>query len=210
MRLVFVLLILTACSVAPPEPTPDIRPTAEALVNQRLAEKEREALIEVAVQQQLGAIRATPTPLQTSTPTATPLPTPEPTATPVPTPTPRPAPTATPRPMATPDLGHISWIDRELVLTGQYPLIEWMWGPTPENPWVYLGNTKRWAVHGDRIAKDQEIAVLSAQAWCRLKPTERLKLMEYAVWLGNNIYDWLDQQYGIQGAWSRCPPAGSY
>lgn len=199
---VAMVMLLTACSVPAPEPTPDLRPTVEALVNQRLAEKEQQALIDVAVQRQLESIRATPTP--TLSPTATRIiPTPVPTGTPTPTPTP--TPTATPRPSPTPDLRGLNWIDRELVTTGQLPLIpEWLFPPNTGQTLVFKTQL------GDRVAQGQKIRLVGIPDWCTLKPTQRLKLMEYAVWLGNNIYDWLDEQYSIRAVWDRCPPAASY
>ena len=60
------------------------------------------------------------------------------------------------------------------------------------------------------VTQGKYIRTLSSQSWCQLSPTQRLMLLDYAVWLGNDIYDWLDQQYGIRAAWNRCPPAGSY
>ena len=220
-----ILILLTACSVATPESTPDLQPTVEALVNQRLEEKEREALIEVAVQKQLEAIRATSTPQPTPTPTATPLPTPtpEPTATPVPTT--RPSSTATPQPTAKSyDVSHISWIDREIFSTGLPPMIpDWL-GPYvigPADPYTLSaiargtypltppppGEIRKLP---SRVWQGQELALISPQVWCQFSPTQRLMVLEYAYWLGNDIYDWLDQQSGISGAWNGCPPAGSY
>ncbi len=103
------------------------------------------------------------------------------------------------------DLSRHNWIDRELVLTGQLPLIpNWLFPPQTEEPFV--ANTKK----GDRVAQGQEILGLSDEDWCWLKPTQKLMLMDYAEWLGNNIDDWLDEQQEVRRALDRCPPASSY
>jgi hypothetical protein len=210
------LLLLTACSVATPEPTPDLQPTVEALVNQRLAE--REALVEVAVQKQLEAIRSTPTPMPTPAARPLPTPTPEPTATPVPTL----RPTATPRPVIS--LSSTNWI--ELVhAEGLLPLIpEWLEpyviGDSEYAQTLVLSAAARGAFPppppGETCAlpravwQGQEFTQIPSQAWCQFSPTQRFAVLEYADWLGNNIYDWIDQQSGIQVVWNQCPPAGSY
>ena len=94
---------LLACnspsSPPPPEPTPDLNATVEAVAATKLA-------LPTAAPTSTPGPTATPTPV----PTATPIPTPTPTAAPEPTPTPAPIPeptltplpTATPRPIATP------------------------------------------------------------------------------------------------------------
>jgi len=95
------------------------------------------------------------------------------------------------------DLSRLNWIDRELVLTGELPLIpHWLFSPVTEEPFVWN------AEYGDRVAQGQELRV-SAQDWCWLNPTRKLTLMEYAEWLGNNTDDWLER-----GALDRCPLAG--
>jgi len=92
------------------------------------------------------------------------------------------------------DLSRLNWIDRELVLTGELPLIpHWLFSPVTEEPFVWN------AEYGDRVAQGQELRV-SAQDWCWLNPTRKLTLMEYAEWLGNNTDDWLER-----GALDRCP-----
>ncbi len=95
------------------------------------------------------------------------------------------------------DLSRLNWIDRELVLTGEQPLIpHWLFSPVTEESFVWD------AEYGDRVAQGQELRV-SAQDWCWLNPTRKLTLMEYAEWLGNNTDDWLER-----GALDRCPLAG--
>ncbi len=103
------------------------------------------------------------------------------------------------------DLSRLNWIDRELVLTGQLPLLpNWFFPPLAEEHFVTN------AEKGDRVAQGQELSLLSRGEWCPLSGTERLMVMDYAVWLGNNKNDWLDEQTWIKWAWDRCPPADSY
>ena len=95
------------------------------------------------------------------------------------------------------DLSRLNWIDRELVLTGELPLIpHWVFSPVTEEPFVWN------AEYGDRVAQGQELE-LSAQEWCGLNPTRKLTLMGYAEWLGDNIDDWLER-----GGLDRCPLGG--
>jgi len=102
------VLLISACDFVKatnptPEPTYDLQPTVDALVNQRLAKTQQEATVKAEVQRVVAQILA-PTPtrviapkdMPTLTPTAMPAPTPKvvptaaPTPTPIPTPTPRP------------------------------------------------------------------------------------------------------------------------
>ena len=151
-----------------------------------------------------------PTPLPTVAPTATPtkVPTATPTATPTMIPTRTPIPT--PRPTATPiDLSQLKWMDREYVLTGQYPLVpEWLeaiiFHQTPE------GRLTRKLTPG---LEDQPLRSPSSQYWCqRLKPSERLKLLEYVVWMGFHLQDWMAYVRASGGnlMFIQCPPATYY
>ena len=45
--------------------------------------------------------------------------------------------------------------------------------------------------------------------WCDLKATQRLIVMDYVVWLGTTINDWLEERDEIRWAMDRCPPADS-
>ncbi len=93
------------------------------------------------------------------------------------------------------DLSQLNWIDRELVLTGQLPPIpDWLFPPIAEESFVE--KTEK----GDRVAQGQEMLRWSGADWCRLTPTRKLMLRDYAVWLGDNIDDWL-----VRGARDRCP-----
>ena len=103
------------------------------------------------------------------------------------------------------DLSGLDWIERHLVLKGELPLIpNWLFPPKTSEPFVDK------AGKGDRVAQGQKIMRLSIQDWCGLHQTHKLMLMDYAVWLGNDIDDWLEKQYGIRAALDRCPPADSY
>lgn len=144
--------------------------------------------------------------------------------TPMPTATPRLAPTAAPRPTATPEFGHINWIDLEIFSTGLPPMIpDWLRpfviGPTdPYTASAILrgvlpgGPAPSGTVRSEpsRVWKGQELVLISPQTWCGFSPTQRLMVLETAVWLGSNINYWLDQQSGILAAWGQCPPAQSY
>jgi len=102
------------------------------------------------------------------------------------------------------DLSNLNWIDRELVLTGELPRIpNWFFPPLAEER--FIGNAEK----GDRVAQGQEFWLLSRGEWCGLSPTERLKVMDYVVWLGNDTSDWLDEQKEIRRAWDLCPPGDS-
>ena len=103
------------------------------------------------------------------------------------------------------DLSQLNWIDRELVLTGQLPPIpNWLFPPIVEEP--FLAKAEK----GDRVAPGQEFWLLSRGEWCGLSATQRLMVMDYAVWLGNTISDWLEEQHAIQSSLDRCPPAVGY
>ena len=124
-------------------------------------------------------------------------------------------PTWTPPPIPTPtqtpiDLSQLNWIERELYLTGELPLIpEWMPKGILEGPH-----------EPGRISRQLEVKAPSVQTWCELLPSQRLKLMELVVWEGQDIYDWVyyvtktsPAPYGggVAVHWlDRCPPAGSY
>ena len=100
------------------------------------------------------------------------------------------------------DLSQLNWIDRELLLTGQLPPIpDWLFPPRTEEPVV--AKTEK----GDRVAQGQEFWLLRRGEWCGLSPTERLMVMDYVVWLGNDTSDWLDERGEIRWAMDRCPPA---
>ncbi len=102
------------------------------------------------------------------------------------------------------DLSNLNWIDRELVLTGELPRIpNWFFPPLAEER--FIGNAEK----GDRVAQRQEFWLLSRGEWCGLSPTERLMVMDYVGWLGNDTSDWLDEQKEIRRAWDRCPPGDS-
>ncbi len=101
------------------------------------------------------------------------------------------------------DLSSLNWIERELILTGELPRIpKWFFPPLAEDRLVW--NTKK----GDRVAQGQKLRRLSSWDWCDLNAMERLMVKDYALWLGNNIDDWLDEQK-IRDALVRCPPAVS-
>jgi hypothetical protein len=102
------------------------------------------------------------------------------------------------------DLSDLNWIERELVLTGDLPRIpNWFFSPPAEEHFIW--NAKK----GDHVAQGQEFGLLSRGEWCELSPTERLMVMDYVAWLGNDTSDWLDEQKEIQQAWDRCPPGDS-
>lgn len=89
MKKVWILLglvtsMLVACGpIATPGPTPDLQPTVEALVNQRVAKMQQDAMNAKAKSIIAEMLAATPTPLPTptATPTKTPTPVPPPTPT---------------------------------------------------------------------------------------------------------------------------------
>ena len=102
------------------------------------------------------------------------------------------------------DLSDLNWIERELVLTGELPRIpNWFFSPPAEEHFIW--NARK----GDRVAQGQEFGLLSRGEWCELSPTERLMVMDYVEWLGNDTSDWLDEQKEIQRAWDRCLPGDS-
>ena len=149
---------------------------------------------------------AEPTPTPTATPVATPAPLPTPTPVPTATstiaPTPTPTPTLTPTPTPTPvDLSQLNWIERSSYVNGELPEISsWLL------PLVESGE------EGDSVA-GQTVLIPTAEQWCHtLLPSERLKLLDYVVWLGYHYEDWVWQVGRTIGDdWlSRCPPASSY
>ena len=103
------------------------------------------------------------------------------------------------------DLSDLNWIERELVVTGELPPIRNEFFP-PRVEQRIVANTRK----GDRVAQGQKINAVSDEDWCSLSATGRLMLKDYAVWLGNDISDWLDEQHKIRWAMDRCPPADSY
>lgn len=101
------------------------------------------------------------------------------------------------------DLSDLNWIDREVVLTGELPRIpNWFFPPLTEEPIVTN------AEKGDRVAQGQEFWV-GGKDWCGLKDTQRLMLMDYVVWQGQTISDWVDSQR-LTSVMDRCPPAAIY
>ncbi len=101
-------------------------------------------------------------------------------------------------------LSKLNWIDREIILTGDLPRIpDWFFPPHAEERFIWS------AEKGDRVAQGQEFWQWTRAEWCALSPTERLMVMDYVGWLGNDTSDWLDEQNFIRSAWDRCPPADS-
>ena len=143
-----------------------------------------------------------PSPTPTATPVPTPVPTPEPTATPTEAPTATPARTPTPTPTPTPvDLAQLDWIERNNYVDGELP-------PIPD----WLAPLVDDAEDGDTV-EGQTVLIPTAEQWCHtLLPSERLKLLDYVVWLGYHYEDWVWQVgRAIGDDWlSRCPPANSY
>jgi hypothetical protein len=118
--------------------------------------------------------------LETTIQAPTRVPTIPPTAIPMPTLTPTARPTQVPPTTAT-DLRTLNWIDRELRLTGQLPLIP-----------AWLVPLVSGAKSGDRVAKGQQ-PLAGITAWCqRLTPSQRWMYLEFVAWQGHNVADWLD------------------
>ena len=125
---------------------------------------------------------------------------PSPTPTRAPTPTPTPAPTTTPTP-APVDPGQLDWIQRHQHEHGELPAIPGWLAPLVEN-----------AGEGDTV-EGQRVLIPTAEQWCHLlRPSDRLRLLEYVTWLGYHYEDWVwEVGRAIGDDWlSRCPPAGSY
>ena len=129
-----------------------------------------------------------------------PMPTVTPIPIPAPAPTPTPAPTSTPMPTSV-DPGQLDWIERHRHENGELPLIPGWLAPLVDN-----------AVEGDTV-EGQTVLIPTAEQWCHiLRPSDRLKLLDYVTWLGYHYEDWVWQVgRAIGDDWlSRCPPASSY
>ena len=123
---------------------------------------------------------------------------PTPAATATPAPTPAPAPTPTPTPV---DLGQLNWVERYEYENGVLPGIPGWLAPLVED-----------AEEGDTV-ESRTVLIPTAQQWCHsLRPSDRLKLLDYVTWLGYHYEDWVwEVGRAIGEDWlSRCPPAASY
>lgn len=143
-----------------------------------------------------------PSPTATQLPTPDPTPEPTVTSTELPTVTPIPTPTPTLTPTPTPvDLMQLDWIERYNYVDGELPSIpDWL-EPLVDD-----------AEEGDTV-EGQTVLIPTFEQWCHtLLPSERLKLLDYVVWLGYHYGDWVWQVgRAIGDDWlSRCPPASSY
>ena len=125
------------------------------------------------------------------------------------------APTPTPNP-----LSGLSWIEREINRTGRPPQTpDWLFPYVvgPIDPYT-LNAIRRGTLELEPatpgefrrvpglVWSGQELVLISSQTWCGFSPTQRLMVVELALWLGDNF----DRQSGIWEVWNRCPPAASY